>query len=79
MFFEVDEIQILTAGGSPVALNPRFYSSESEARSAYYTTLAAAELSTIPYHEVRILSVGDTGRTFERKIYDRRGNTATEE
>ena len=79
MYFEVDEIQILTAEGMPVALSPRFYANEHEAWSAYYTTLAAAELSTIPYHEVRILSVGDTGRTFERKIYDRRGVTATEE
>ena len=78
MFYEVDEIQILTESGSPVALNPRFYSSESEARSAYYTTLAAAELSTIPYHEVRILSVGDGGRIFERKIYDRRVSTPEE-
>ena len=75
MFYEVDEIQILTAGGSPVALTPRFYESEPEARSAYYTTLAAAELNTIPYHEVRILSVGDSGRIFERKIYDRRTST----
>ena len=78
MFYEIDEIQILTAEGSPVALSPRFYADEHEARSAYYTTLAAAELSTIPYHEVRLLSVGDTGKVFERKIYDRR-NISTEE
>jgi len=79
MFYEVDEIQILEAEGSPVALPPRFYTDEHEARSAYYTTLASAEMSTIPYHEIRLLSVGDSGRIFERKIYDRRTNTVTEE
>lgn len=72
MYFEVDEIQILTAGGSPVALPSRFFTDVNEAWSAYYTVLAAAAVSTIPYHEARIMELGTSGIIFERKVFDRR-------
>ena len=71
MFYEVDEIQILTAGGSPVALPPRFFSDVNEAWSAYYTVLSAAAVSTIPYHEARIMSLGTNGNVYDRKVFER--------
>ena len=74
MFYEVNETQIIET--NPVALSPRFFTSKEEAESAYYTILASAAISTIPYHSACIIR--SDGVMIEGKVYDRR-NPISEE
>ena len=70
-FYEVNETQVLTEEGSPVAVNPVFYTNKEQAESAYFTACAAAAVSTIPYHAVNIIR--SDGVMVRGEIYDRRG------
>lgn len=67
-FYTVIEVQ---NSGTPGILTT-VYTNENEAYSKYYTVLAAAALSTIPYHSGHIIR--DDGVMIEGKVFDRRTN-----
>lgn len=69
MFFTVVETQILTANGSPAYL-VNGYADINAAWSALYTVLAAAAVSTIPYHSAFMIS--SDGNVIDGRVFDRR-------
>ena len=67
-FWTVLEIQKHDNGAFSALANA--YESYAKAESAYYTALAAAAVSTLPYHGAYIID--DEQGVIDMKIYDRR-------
>ena len=66
-FYTVLEVQ--NNGTTPAAL-PVIFTDENLAYNKYYTVLAAASVSDLPYHAAYIIS--SNGTMLERKVFDRR-------
>lgn len=77
-FYTTIENQIRT-DGSYGLLYDHFYdeNAENAAYAKYYTILAAAAVSGIPYHAAYIIR--DDGITIEGKVFDRRTTGTPEE
>lgn len=69
MFYIVLEVQ---NAGTPAVLTFVF-SDSSQAYAKYYTILASAAVSSVPYHAAYI--VGSNGIMMEGKVFDRTANT----
>lgn len=65
-FYTVVEVQ---NAGTPAAI-PVIYTNMNTAYNKYYNVLAAASVSSIPYHACYIIR--DDGVMIEGKVYDRR-------
>lgn len=66
-FYTVLEVQ--NNGTTPAAI-PVIYTDSSLAYNKYYTVLAAASVSDLPYHAAYIIS--SNGALLEWKVFDRR-------
>lgn len=69
MFYIVLEVQ---NSGTPAVLTD-VYTDSSQAYAKYYTILAAAAVSSVPYHAAYI--VGSNGIMLEGKVFDRTKST----
>ena len=69
MFYIVLEVQQTNNGAK--ACTPYIFDSYDDALAKLYTILAAAAVSTIPYHAAFILA--DNGTMTDGKVFDRRG------
>lgn len=67
-FYTVIENQIRTDGGRGLLYD--HFDTEISAYAKYYTILAAAAVSEIPYHSAHIIR--DDGIMIEGKVFDRR-------
>lgn len=61
-------IEIQKNGGQAVLVPARTYTNKNEAESAYFTTLAAAAISTVEVHTVLLLD--DHGNTVLHDSYE---------
>ena len=69
MFYIVLEVQ---NAGTPAVLT-NTYTDSAQAYAKFYTILAAAAVSAVPYHAAYI--VGSNGIMLEGKVFDRTKNT----
>lgn len=66
MFYTVIEVQ---NAGTPAVI-PLVFTDENLAYNKYYTVLASASVSDLPYHSCHIIR-SDDGTMIESKVYDR--------